>query len=190
MSDALPLQEQKSKIEFAKRLLDALRHCGDNPDYEVLDNLCRSVLSGAIHIEMEYLSIHLGFLGDDAEAKAWEQWRTGLIKKAALAGVTDAQYEYGLIAFESEDFERSFKLFQSAARLGYAPALYSVGWAYFYGRGVAEDRDKGIEYIELAAGQLFNLAIGFLIEFHKDDAVKRARYEMMLSWATRDIPDV
>lgn len=47
MSDALPLQEQKSKIEFAKRLPDALRHCGDNPDYEVLDNLCRSVLSGS-----------------------------------------------------------------------------------------------------------------------------------------------
>ena len=96
MSDALPLQEQKSKIEFAKRLLDALGECADEEKYNIIHEMLKDVFSDPKDIETEYLSIYLPFFRNDEELEVWEAQRQELIKKAAQAGVVEAQYDYGI----------------------------------------------------------------------------------------------
>lgn len=181
---------RRTKVEFVSLLIEALRNCSEDDSYDVVIDLIKSTLSDATDINLEYLSIHLPFFGDDSEVENWENWRRDLIKKAALAGVSEAQYEYGLYEIERENFDRSFELFQKSARFGYPPALYSVGWAYFYGQGVEKDEARGVDFIELAAGRQYIIAIEFLINYYKNKPAKREKYEMMLSWAKHDLPDV
>lgn len=184
------LLNRRAKVEFVSLLIKALRNCSEDESYDVVIDLIKSTLSDTADINLEYLSIHLPFLGDDSEVENWEKWRWDLIKKAALAGVSEAQYEYGLFEIESENFDRSFELFQKSARFGYPPALYCLGWAYFYGQGIEKDEARGVDFIELAAGQQYVLAIEFLINYYKNKPAKREKYEMMLSWAKHDLPDV
>ena len=54
-------------------------------------------------------------------------------------------YEAGDAAFEKDQFEDAFALFQKSADLGYAPARYMLAECYVSGRGVKEDRIKAAE---------------------------------------------
>lgn len=173
-------------MNFAKHLIDALGECADEEKYNIIHEMLKDVFSDPKDIETEYLSIYLPFFGNDEEVEVWEAQRQELIKKAAQAGVVEAQYDYGITEFERENYESSFELFLESARFGFAPALYCVGWAYFYGQGASVDKEKALYYIELAAGQLYSLAIDFLIHHYKDIDDKRERYEMMLSWAEHE----
>jgi hypothetical protein len=85
-----------------------------------------------------------------------------LFKIAADAGIADAQLEYAF-AYDSKnlknpdlpfDKKECWKYLKMAAENNNSTALYHVGITYYNGKmGVQQDKEKGIEYLKLAALQ-------------------------------------
>lgn len=61
------------------------------------------------------------------------------------------QLELGRRAWRQGDYEAAVPPLKSAAAQGEVRALYALGYLYFYGRGVPQDRARGIEMIRRAA---------------------------------------
>ncbi|MBA1146926.1 SEL1-like repeat protein [Ectothiorhodospiraceae bacterium WFHF3C12] len=59
--------------------------------------------------------------------------------------------EQGREAWARGDYEAALEPLRSAAAQGEARALYALGYLYFYGRGVDQDRARGIEMIRRSA---------------------------------------
>ena len=79
--------------------------------------------------------------------------------------VDDADAIYGLGCFYDDgmygfpqDYAKALELYHQAAELGHAPSHYSIGGAYYDGRGVGRDEKKALHYWELAARVGVNLA--------------------------------
>ena len=77
------------------------------------------------------------------------------VKRAARAGDPVAQFQLGWVlaqqdpqSFQSD--QMAAVLFQSAASLGYAPAMANLGLLYFAGRGVPQDYVLGQMWLVLA----------------------------------------
>ena len=47
--------------------------------------------------------------------------------------------------------DKALELWHRAVELGYAAAYYSIGYAYYNGKGVEKDNKRAIHYWELAA---------------------------------------
>ncbi|KAB7623012.1 tetratricopeptide repeat protein [Alkalilimnicola sp. S0819] len=63
------------------------------------------------------------------------------------------QLAQGRAAFMAEDYERAAPLLQQAAMSGNPQAQYALGYMYFYGLGVKQDRTQALALIrEAAAG--------------------------------------
>lgn len=60
-------------------------------------------------------------------------------KKAAEQGDAQAQFELGEVCFKQRNYYKSAQWFQKAARQNNIPALCSLGWMYFKGRGVQKN---------------------------------------------------
>ena len=78
------------------------------------------------------------------------------LRKSAEQGNAYAQNDLGDIYLGGTDFhiknyKDAFSLYLSSAEQGYLPAIYSLGYMYFYGLGVDADYSKAIKfYIEAA----------------------------------------
>lgn len=57
----------------------------------------------------------------------------------------------GIESFRGQDYRRAFIRLKPQAERGQADAQYAVGYMYYYGQGVVEDRDKAWFWIHMAA---------------------------------------
>lgn len=65
-------------------------------------------------------------------------------------------YEEGIASFKCQDYRRAFIRLLPEAIKGKPDAQYAVGYMYYYGQGVTEDRQKAWTWIATAgkAGQV------------------------------------
>lgn len=63
----------------------------------------------------------------------------------------EAQLERGRAAWRQGDYQAAVAPLKAAAAQGQVRALYALGYLHFYGRGVPQDRARGIEMIRRAA---------------------------------------
>lgn len=59
----------------------------------------------------------------------------------------------GIESFRAQDFRRAFIRLMPEAEKGQADAQYAVGYMYYYGQGVVENREKAWLWINRAARQ-------------------------------------
>jgi len=57
----------------------------------------------------------------------------------------------GINSFRAQDYRRAFIRLKPQAEKGQPDAQYAVGYMYYYGQGVVEDRDKAWFWIHMAA---------------------------------------
>lgn len=57
----------------------------------------------------------------------------------------------GIASFKAQDYRRAFIRLKPEAEKGQPEAQYAVGYMYYYGQGVVEDRKKAWFWINMAA---------------------------------------
>lgn len=98
-----------------------------------------------------------------------------LVLAATLASVacsttpmrTQQELARGKSNFESGLFRDAFHQLLPPATEGNREAQYAVGYMYYYGYGVAEDRETGIFWIQKSASQQYQPAIDALTAIRK-----------------------
>lgn len=91
-----------------------------------------------------------GLCGWQISAQA-ELGKVGAREDAQLLTAEARGLDHGIGA--ASDYRRAADLYCRAARLGYAPAQYYLGWMYVNGRGVPHDPATGSALLALAATQ-------------------------------------
>ena len=80
-----------------------------------------------------------------------------MLKRAAVGGLADAQYDYGLCCFNgdglAEDKAEAVVWFRKAAFQGMPEAQYTIGYCYECGYGVAQSAENAVEWYLLSASQ-------------------------------------
>ena len=74
-----------------------------------------------------------------------------------LAGcMSNVNLQSGIRSFQEQDYRKAFIRLKPEADKGQRQAEYAVGYMYYYGQGVVEDRKKAWYWINCAAraGQL------------------------------------
>lgn len=70
-----------------------------------------------------------------------------------LSSCTFRQINYidGIRSFKAQNYRQAFILLKGEAEKGQPDAQYAVGYMYYYGQGVVEDRAKACYWIKRAA---------------------------------------
>src|SRR3569623_518700 len=76
----------------------------------------------------------------------------GCAGQPAKTSITDLHAE-ARASFIAQDYQRTLALVEPEALKGTAWAQYTLGYMYYYGRGIILDRGRAYEWIKLAAGQ-------------------------------------
>ena len=69
------------------------------------------------------------------------------------APISAQDFEKGVAAAESGDFETAFKEWKPLADAGFSQAQFNIGLMYFQGRGVPQDYKEAAKWYRLAAEQ-------------------------------------
>jgi len=64
-----------------------------------------------------------------------------------------AKYQKGLHYYKEKNYQKALPLFEEAAKQGYAPAEFKVGYMYEEGLGVPQDYNKALYWYKKAAEQ-------------------------------------
>ncbi|WP_229669324.1 tetratricopeptide repeat protein [Legionella impletisoli] len=64
---------------------------------------------------------------------------------------TKMNLQEGIRSFQVQDYRSAFIRLKPEAEKGNPDAQYAVGYMYFYGQGVTEDRKKALFWIKCAA---------------------------------------
>lgn len=70
-----------------------------------------------------------------------------------LACVNQSSYREGIDSFEHQDYRSAFIRLKPWAEKGNKDAQYAVGYMYYYGQGVVEDKKEAYVWIKCAANQ-------------------------------------
>lgn len=65
--------------------------------------------------------------------------------------VSHVNLNEGINSFQRQDYRQAFIRLKPEAEKGNADAQYAVGYMYFYGQGVVEDRKQALYWIKCAA---------------------------------------
>jgi len=78
-----------------------------------------------------------------------------LIATVFLSSCVMSNYHFreGIKNFKIQNYREAFVLLMPAAEKGQCDAQYAIGYMYYYGQGVVEDRKKAWYWINLAANQ-------------------------------------
>jgi TPR repeat protein len=71
----------------------------------------------------------------------------------------DARYQRGKESFAARDYQNAFAELKPVAAAGNRDAQYAIGYMYFYGKGVVEDRAQAQYWMQKAADQGQPLAV-------------------------------
>jgi hypothetical protein len=73
-----------------------------------------------------------------------------------LGCVSQLNFKEGIASFRMQDYRQAFIRLKPEAAKGQPDAQYAIGYMYYYGQGVVEDRVQALHWINLAAeaGQL------------------------------------
>ncbi|MBA2650144.1 MAG: sel1 repeat family protein [Legionella sp.] len=77
--------------------------------------------------------------------------------------------EEGIESFKVRDYRRAFIRLKPEAENGHVDAEYAVGYMYYYGQGVVEDREKAWYWIDSAAKAGQPDAVAALQIMHHND---------------------
>ena len=84
--------------------------------------------------------------------------RKKLLPPIFLSAVADAgslagELEKGFAAYQREDYKAAFEHFKTAAEWGDVDAQYELGYCYYWGEGVEENKAAAVEWYRKAAEQ-------------------------------------
>lgn len=68
-------------------------------------------------------------------------------------GHADSRLENGKTSFLAKDYNNAYKQLLPLAEKGNADAQYAVGYMYFYGKGVAQNKEAAKTWLQKAAAQ-------------------------------------
>jgi TPR repeat protein len=68
-----------------------------------------------------------------------------------LGCASQANFQEGITSFRSQDYRRAFILLKPEAEKGQRDAEYAIGYMYYYGQGVVENRKEAWVWINRAA---------------------------------------
>ncbi|MCI8306590.1 MAG: sel1 repeat family protein [Lachnospiraceae bacterium] len=77
------------------------------------------------------------------------------LKKAAMAGMREAEYDLAMLYYENGadgDYKKAVELLRKCADKNDAGAMYQLALCYRYGHGTSPDIKKAMELLEKAAG--------------------------------------
>lgn len=95
-------------------------------------------------------------------------------EKIAEAGNVEFQYAVALRLLNNKQADEAVTWFKRAAKQGHTGAIYYYGYLVFNGMGIAQDKPKGIQYLELASKKDFvmaNYQLGRI--YHAGDGVEQ-----------------
>lgn len=75
----------------------------------------------------------------------------GIIISLLVACTNNLNLEEGIKSFQIQDYRQAFIRLRPAAEKGAPEAQYAVGYMYYYGQGVIENRQKAWYWITAAA---------------------------------------
>ena len=75
----------------------------------------------------------------------------GLIMSCLVACTSNMNLQEGIKSFQIQDYRQAFIRLRPAAEKGVPEAQYAVGYMYYYGQGVIENRQKAWYWITAAA---------------------------------------
>ena len=78
-----------------------------------------------------------------------------------------AEYQKGLHYYKEKNYQKALPLFEEAAKQGYAPAEFKVGYMYEYGLGVPQDYSKAAYWIKKAEKQRYTKGEYYIDELRK-----------------------
>ncbi len=70
---------------------------------------------------------------------------------SSCSAINYLNLQEGIRSFEVQDYRHAFIRLKPAAERGQPDAQYAVGYMYYYGQGVVENRTKALEWIKRAA---------------------------------------
>lgn len=76
-----------------------------------------------------------------------------LISLLVLVSTAFADFQYGLVALNRDDYETALREFNQAAESGDVKAYNALGMMYLLGKGVYQDSQKGVDWYVRAAEQ-------------------------------------
>ncbi|AHE67438.1 tetratricopeptide repeat protein [Legionella oakridgensis] len=65
--------------------------------------------------------------------------------------ISHLNFQEGIKSFQIQDYRQAFIRLKPEAEKGQPDAQYAVGYMYYYGQGVVEDRKKALYWIKCAA---------------------------------------
>ena len=74
-----------------------------------------------------------------------------VLSLSGCAVTSKVNLNQGIRSFQVQDYRRAFIKLKPEADRGNPQAQYAVGYMYFYGQGVVEDRKQAIYWIKCAA---------------------------------------
>ena len=101
---------------------------------------------------------------------------------AAEGGHEQSQFSLGLYYLNKKQADKAVGWFQKSAAQGNTAAIYHYGHLLFVGQGIAQDKQKGIQYMEIAAKKDYAVACYQLGSIYlsgdgvEKDAVKAVAY--------------
>ena len=112
----------------------------------------RNACSAKLILFLLALAVLAGFQSGFSETQD-----IGQLRKAAMQGDVDAQFDLGIMYYLGEgvpeDDREAVKWLRKAAEEGLAPAQSQLGLMYYNGAGVPEDYVKAYVWLNLAAAQ-------------------------------------
>jgi TPR repeat protein len=120
-------------------------------------------------------------------ATAKPAWRTWLLAAVCIAGMTMASaradtFSDGLSAYNIGDYAIAYAIWLPLAKQGHANARSAIGYLFYDGRGVRQNREEAARWYELAARDGEATAQSFLCRMHlQGDGVPRD-LEQALMW--------
>ena len=85
-------------------------------------------------------------------------------------------------AYKNENYSKAMGIWKLQADDGNAYAQYSIGYLYYYGKGVLKDKKKGLEWHEKAAFNGSVSAQRFMAVYYLDKIRNFGEYSLSMGW--------
>lgn len=92
----------------------------------------------------------------------------GFLKKSAEGANKYAQFELAEHYMSKNNYDEAIEWLKKAARQEHPPALFELGYCYYFGRGTLKLEDIGIDLIQKAAFKNFQPAKNLLRKIQTD----------------------